>query len=121
MEYVEELTIEGITYQLRTRLGWYDLQEVEDKAFQMFTDGRALTDADDLVDVKEVKIVGNTAKHNLARLQTRLIGVNRNKLKALPSAHVPVLIAKIETYEEEQAAEEEALQEGNPTEILSTD
>ncbi|MCK4958042.1 MAG: hypothetical protein KAT00_01550 [Planctomycetes bacterium] len=121
MEYVEELTIEGVTYQLRTRLGWYDLQAVEDKAFRMFTDGRALTDADDLADVKQIQIVNNTAEHNLARLQARLIGVNRNKLKALPPAHVPILIAKIETYEEEQEAEEEALREGNPTEIPLTD
>lgn len=118
--YITEITIEETEYKVRTRLGWYELAQVGDKAFQMFTDGRALTDADDLADVKQIQIVNNSAEHNLARLRTRLVGINRNKIRGLPPAHVTVLIAAIEVYEEEQEAEEQALTEGNPTENVST-
>lgn len=113
--FTEELTIEGQTYRLRTRLGWYDLKKVSDKAFQMFAEGKALTEADDLGEIKLVQISPNSADHDLARLRARLIGMNRNKIMAIPSPHVAILIEAIEGYEEEQEAEEAELMEGNPT------
>lgn len=119
--YVQELNIEDATYRLRTRLGWYDLKKVSDKAFQMFAEGKALTEADDLGEIKLVQIAANSADHDLARLKARLVGMNRNKILDIPSPHVAVLIGAIEKYEQEQEAEETALTEGNPTETPSTE
>lgn len=115
----EVLPVGEEEYTLRLRLGWYEQEKVDGKAFRLFTEGSALSDADDLSDLEQVEIVMNTAEHSLARLQARVMGLNRQKVKAIPPPHVAVLLARIEELEKEQEAERQELMPGNPTETQS--
>jgi len=114
----ETVEVGGVEYTLRTRLGWYEQEKVDGKAFRMFAEGKALNEADDLADLKQIEIVMNTADHTLARLQARLV-MNRNKIKAIPPSHVPILVARIEELETEQEREVRELQVGNPIVTVS--
>lgn len=111
--YINELTLEGVMYQIRTRLGWQDLAKVSDKAYRMYMDGKALSQAEKVDDVDQLLVLANTAEHNLARLRTRLV-IKRSEINGIPPSHVAVLIAHIEHYEQEQEAEEKALMDANP-------
>lgn len=120
--YVEEVTIQDVTYKLRTRLGWYETNKVTDKTVMIFYDPKSKDQIEDWAKSEEL-VPGrvSSAEHDLERLKMRLIGVNRNKLKTLPSAHVRILLKHIEIYEKEQGEEEKELMEGNPTGLPSTD
>jgi len=114
-EMTEVLEIQDVEYQLRTRLPWMEQERIDAKAFRMFVDGKAFTEADDISEVEELEIRMDPANHNLARLQARLVNVKRRDVLDLPSAHVAILVERIEALEAEEKAEIEALQAGNPT------
>lgn len=107
--------IDGTDYQLRRRLGWYEQDYVDSRSFRLYTSGEALKGADGLDDLKEVEIVMNTAEHTKARLEHRLVGMNRKDIRKIPPPHVAVLVDIIQAYEDEQEKETEALKAGNPT------
>jgi hypothetical protein len=106
--------IEGTEYQLRQRLSWYEQEKIDEKEFRMFVGGRALSQTDNLAELDEIEIRMNTADHNLARLQARLVGLSAGKIRGLPPHHVPILLAKIDELEQEENSEVRELREGNP-------
>ena len=114
-EMTEVLEIQGDEYQLRRRLPWMEQQRIDALAFRMFVEGKAFTETDDIADIEELGIRMDPANHNLARLRARLVNVKRRDILGLPPAHVAILVERIEALEEEEKAEIEALQAGNPT------
>ena len=117
----EEITMQdGRTYTIRTRLGWLEQQRIEDSAFKLFADGRAIAHMDSIDDLPEIEIRIDRASRDLMRLSARLVGVKRSDTQALPQAHVAALLARIDELEAEAKAEVESLQPGNPTTTSSS-
>lgn len=113
--------IGGTTYTLRRRLGWYDQGKIDEREFKMYVNGKDLARVDEnLENLEEIEIRMTTTDRNLSRLQTRLVGLSTSKIKAIPPAHIPVLLGKIEELEQETLVEVRELREGNPTERQSS-
>ena len=114
-----QVVIEDITYELRTRLPWMEQRRIDDLGWRMFVDGRELSRHSDFSEIESVEIATDSAKQDQARLVARLVGVNRREIPNLKPAHVAILLDKIVELETEEAAEVDALKQGNPTETPS--
>jgi len=115
MSDTETIVIDNCDYIVRRRLGWYDSAIIDEKQFKLFVDGKSIQPGTDIASVDRVEIVMTTAEYNLKRLELRIVGMNRSKIKDMPPHHVNILLQKITQLEEDQKREEEELAEGNPT------
>lgn len=113
-QLTEDLTIGDKTYTLKTMLGWYEMQQIEQAQFRLFADGKAVSQADDLADIPLLEIRPDTADATLKRLSLWLVDYKPIEVKKINPAHVPVLLARIEELEESQAAEVKALADSHP-------
>ena len=119
MNLTEEISIGSVTYTLKTRLGWYESQQIEQAGFRLYADGKSVSEADDIAAIPLLEIKLDTADANLKRLCTWLVGEGGRGLKPIDAMkieppHVPVLLARIEELEAEQAAEVKALSDQHP-------
>jgi len=114
-----QVVIEDITYELRTRLPWMEQRRIDDLGWRMFVGGRELSGHSDFSEIESVEVATDSAKQDQARLVARLVGVNRREIPNLKPAHVAILLDKIVELETEEAAEVDALKQGNPTETPS--
>ena len=114
----EDLQIGDTTYTLKTALGWYDSQQIEQSQFRLFADGKAVSQADDIAAIEQIEIVLNTADANLKRLCLWLDNGGRNfkavEVMKFPPQHVPIILARIEQLEQAQAEEIKALADDHP-------
>ena len=116
------IEIEGTTYTLRRRLGWYDQGKINEREFKMYVNGKDLARVDEnLENLEEIEIRMTTTDRDLSRLQARLVGLSTSKIKDIPPAHIPILLEKISELEQETDAEVRELREGNPTATRSDD
>ena len=113
-QLTEELTIGNTTYTLKTALGWYETQQIEQSQFRLFADGKAVSQADDIADIPLLEIRPDTADATLKRLSLWLVDYKPIEVKKINPAHVPVLLARIEELEAAQAAEVKALSDQHP-------
>ena len=119
MNLTEEISIGSVTYTLKTRLGWYESQQIEQAGFRLYADGKSVSEADDIAAIPLLEIKIDTADANLKRLCMWLVGEGGRGLKPIDAmkidpAHVPVLLARIEELEAEQAEEVKALSDAHP-------
>ena len=115
----EELEIDGTNYILKTALGWYEMQQIEQSQFRLFADGKSVSEADNIATIPLLEIRLDTADATLKRLTTWLVAAGGRGYKPIeamkiPPAHVPVLLARIEELEAAQAAEVKALADAHP-------
>lgn len=122
----ETLTIGGTDYELKQRLGWFEQAEIDERDLRLLTDGQSLAQVgqDDIAALEHIEIVMTPARHNLARLEARLVSIdgqraNRRSIKSIPPAHITTLLSRISEFEQAQRREAEELTPGNPTETLS--
>ena len=108
--------IDDIDYQLRTRLKHGQNKRINDLGWRMSVDGKSLSENDDLSEMKRVDLEGNSEKQDKARLEARLVGVNRRDIEDLPSTHAAVLIREIVTLEKQEEKEIEAFLAAHPSE-----
>lgn len=125
-QLTETLLIGLTTYTLKTRLGWYEMQTIEQAQFRLFADGKAVTEADDLAQIPLIEIKLDTADANLKRLCAWLVGEGGRTYKPIDAlkinpGHVPVLLARIAELEAEQAAEVKALADDHPLMVRKRD
>lgn len=111
--------IDGTDYQLRTRLKHGLNKRISDLGWRMSVDGKSLSEGDDLADMKRVDLEGNSERQDKARLEARLVGVNRRDIEDLSSTHVAVLIREIVALEDQEEEEIEAFLAAHPSEIPS--
>lgn len=115
----EDIQIGFTTYTLKTALGWYEMQQIEQAGVRMFADGKAVKESDDIADIPLLELRLDTAEATLRRLSTWLVGSGGRDYKPIEAkqinpAHVPVLLARIEELEAAQAAEVKALADSHP-------
>ena len=115
----EDLTIGDTTYTLKTALGWYEMQQIEQSQFRLFADGKSVSEADDIASIPSLEIRLDTADANLKRLSTWLVTADGRGYKPIDvlkisPAHVLVLLVRIEELEAAQAAEVKALADDHP-------
>lgn len=115
----EDLPIGNTIYTLKTALGWYEMQQIEQAGVRMFADGKAVKESDDIADIPLLELRLDTAEATLRRLSTWLVDSGGRDYKPIEAkqinpAHVPVLLARIEELEAAQAAEVKALADSHP-------
>ncbi len=110
----EDLIIGEYTYTLKTTLGWYDMQVIEQSGIRLFADGKSVSNADDIASIPMLEIKIDSAEATLRRLTTWLVGYKPIEVLKINPAHVPVLLARIAQLEEAQAEAVKALSDDHP-------
>jgi hypothetical protein len=114
MNTTEILTIGGIDYKLKTRLSWTEQMQIDEKTATFLVSGDMMKNPSGFSEDDVIEMRVNLVALTMSRLRARLVGVSRKDIPSLPSAHVAILVERIDELENEEQAEIEALKDGNP-------
>ena len=113
-QLTEELIIEDQTYTLKTALGWYETQQIDQTGFQLFADGKSVSEADDIASIPMLEIRLDSAGAMLKRLTTWLVGYKAIEAMKIAPSHIPIIMARIAELEAAQAEAVKALSDVHP-------
>ena len=104
-EPTEVMEIDGQTYTLRTRLGWYEADSVSTAGMRMLLDGKIIASGVDIENIEGIEVEIDAAVRNLRRLTTRLVDLKAYEIKKIPRVHAIKLLVRITELEAEEEKE----------------